>query len=80
MDLARALLRRIALSPAMLAIALSIRLDSPGPTLFRQVRRGHQGRPFTMLKFRTMVADARQRLGNLEASNESAGGVLLKLR
>jgi lipopolysaccharide/colanic/teichoic acid biosynthesis glycosyltransferase len=48
--------------------------------LFRQVRRGHRGRPFHMLKFRTMVADAEARLGDLESCNESAGGVLFKLR
>ena len=67
-------------APVLLAIALLIRLDSPGPVLFRQVRRGHRGRPFRMLKFRTMVADAEQRLGDLESCNESAGGVLFKLR
>ena len=67
-------------SLVMLAIALLIRWDSPGSVLFRQVRRGHRGRLFRMLKFRTMVADAEQRLGNLEACNESAGGVLFKLR
>jgi lipopolysaccharide/colanic/teichoic acid biosynthesis glycosyltransferase len=69
------LLGLIVLSPVMLAIALWIRLDSPGPALFRQVRRGHRGRPFRMLKFRTRVVDAAQRLGDLEGSNESAGGV-----
>jgi lipopolysaccharide/colanic/teichoic acid biosynthesis glycosyltransferase len=64
----------------MLAIALGIRLDSPGPALFHQLRRGHRGRPFRVLKFRTMVVDAAQRLGDLEERNESAGGVLFKLR
>jgi lipopolysaccharide/colanic/teichoic acid biosynthesis glycosyltransferase len=64
----------------MLVVAVLIRLDSPGPVLFRQVRRGYRGRPFRMLKFRTMVADAEQRLGDLEPCNESAGGVLFKLR
>src|SRR5262249_53743408 len=70
----------LVLWPVMLALALLIRLDSPGPVLFRQVRRGHRGRPFRMLKFRTMVADAEARLGELESCNESAGGVLFKLR
>jgi len=67
-------------TPVMLAIALWIRLDSPGPVLFRQVRRGYRGRPFQTLKFRTMVVDAEQRLGDLEENNEAPGGVLFKLR
>jgi lipopolysaccharide/colanic/teichoic acid biosynthesis glycosyltransferase len=70
----------IFLTPVMLGIALLIRLDSPGPVLFRQLRRGYRGRLFWVLKFRTMTTDAEQRLGALEASNESAGGVLFKLR
>jgi len=79
-DLAGALVGLILLTPVMLAIALLIRLDSPGPVLFRQLRRGHRGRLFRMLKFRTMTVDAEQRLDSLEKSNESAGGVLFKLR
>ena len=59
-DLAGALGGLVLFSPVLLAIALFIRLDSPGPALFRQVRRGHRGRPFRMLKFRTMVTDAEQ--------------------
>src|SRR5262245_50539319 len=79
-DLAGALVGLLLLWPVLLAIALLIRLDSPGPVLFRQLRRGHRGRLFRMLKFRTMVADAEHRLGDLEGRNESAGGVLFKLR
>jgi lipopolysaccharide/colanic/teichoic acid biosynthesis glycosyltransferase len=79
-DVAGAMVGLIVVAPALLAIALLIRLDSPGPVLFCQTRRGHRGRPFRMLKFRTMVADAEQRLGGLEVCNESAGGVLFKLR
>jgi lipopolysaccharide/colanic/teichoic acid biosynthesis glycosyltransferase len=80
LDLTGALVGLIVLAPVMLAVALLIGLDSPGPVLFRQVRRGHRGRPFRMLKFRTMVVDAEQRLDDLEPSNESRGGVLFKLR
>jgi lipopolysaccharide/colanic/teichoic acid biosynthesis glycosyltransferase len=44
--------------PVMVAIALAIRLDSEGPVFFRQARIGRWGRPFFMLKFRSMVKDA----------------------
>ena len=80
MDLVGALVGLLLLAPPMLAIALLIRLDSPGPVLFRQLRRGYRGQPFWVLKFRTMVVDAEQRLNDLEKKNESAGGVLFKLR
>jgi len=46
--------------PLMLATALAIRLESPGPVIFRQERVGRGGRPFTCLKFRSMRADAEQ--------------------
>lgn len=45
-------------APVLLAIALCIRLDSPGPVLFTQKRIGFRGRPFTVYKFRTMVVGA----------------------
>ena len=45
----------LAILPAALLIALLIRLDSPGPVLFRQRRIGYDGRPFQILKFRTMT-------------------------
>ncbi|MGC8477201.1 MAG: sugar transferase [Acetobacteraceae bacterium] len=52
-----AVLLCLALAP-MALIALAIRLESPGPALFRQRRIGRGGRPFLVLKFRTMRADA----------------------
>jgi lipopolysaccharide/colanic/teichoic acid biosynthesis glycosyltransferase len=79
-DLAGAIMGLLLLAPWMLLIALLIRLDSPGPVLFRQSRRGYRGRLFQVLKFRTMSVDAEQQLGELEESNESAGGVLFKIR
>jgi lipopolysaccharide/colanic/teichoic acid biosynthesis glycosyltransferase len=79
-DLTGATVGLLFLMPVMLLIALLVRLDSHGPVLFRQLRRGRGGRPFRMLKFRTMTVDAEQRLVDLEGSNESAGGVLFKLR
>jgi lipopolysaccharide/colanic/teichoic acid biosynthesis glycosyltransferase len=68
------------LIPVLAIIALSIRMNSRGPVIFRQVRRGYRGKPFWVYKFRTMTVDAEQRLDDLESSNESHGGVLFKLR
>lgn len=45
----------VILSPILLAAAIAIRLDSPGPALFRQTRHGFNGRPFRIYKFRTMT-------------------------
>ena len=53
-DLALAIPALAILSPLLATIALAIRLDSPGPALFRQVRIGRNGRPFRLVKFRTM--------------------------
>jgi lipopolysaccharide/colanic/teichoic acid biosynthesis glycosyltransferase len=79
-DVAGALTGLILLWPVMVAIALLIKFTSRGPILFQQARRGYKGRLFNVLKFRTMAVDAEQRLVDLESSNESAGGVLFKLR
>jgi lipopolysaccharide/colanic/teichoic acid biosynthesis glycosyltransferase len=57
-DLALAVPLAVATAPAMAAIALWVRRDSPGPALYRQRRVGYGGEPFTLLKFRTMVVGA----------------------
>ena len=49
------------LSPLFLVISVAIRLGSPGPLFFRQVRVGRYGRPFRIFKFRTMYAGAETR-------------------
>jgi exopolysaccharide biosynthesis polyprenyl glycosylphosphotransferase len=64
-DVIASALGLVLLSPLLLAIALAILVDSGRPVLFRQRRAGIEGEPFTMLKFRTMVADAEERLGEL---------------
>jgi lipopolysaccharide/colanic/teichoic acid biosynthesis glycosyltransferase len=79
-DITGASVGLILLTPVILIIVLLIRLERRGPVLFRQLRRGYRGRLFRVIKFRTMCVDAEQRLGTLEESNESAGGVLFKLR
>ncbi|KQP84539.1 exopolysaccharide biosynthesis polyprenyl glycosylphosphotransferase [Aeromicrobium sp. Leaf291] len=63
----------LVLSPVLLAIAVAVRASSPGPVIFRQERTGRDGKPFTMLKFRTMVVDAEERLADLVLRNEGAG-------
>jgi lipopolysaccharide/colanic/teichoic acid biosynthesis glycosyltransferase len=55
----------ILLAPLFLTIALLILIDTGRPVLFRQIRAGKDGEPFTMLKFRTMVSDAEERLTEL---------------
>jgi lipopolysaccharide/colanic/teichoic acid biosynthesis glycosyltransferase len=59
---------------------LAIKLTSRGPVFYRSERIGLDGVPFRMIKFRSMVVDADRRLGDLADLNDSAGGVLFKLR
>jgi exopolysaccharide biosynthesis polyprenyl glycosylphosphotransferase len=63
------------LSPLLIGVALMIKLTSRGPVLFRQVRVGMHGRPFRMLKFRTMVENAESLKETLAAKNEMDGPV-----
>jgi exopolysaccharide biosynthesis polyprenyl glycosylphosphotransferase len=60
-------------SPAILLGMLAVRLDSAGPAIFRQVRIGRDGRPFTMFKLRTMSVDAEQRRDSLLEASTGAG-------
>ena len=61
------------MAPLLLVIALAIRLDSPGPVFFRQVRVGKNGRHFKMFKFRSMCVDAERRLAEIRDKNEATG-------
>lgn len=70
----------VLLSPFLLFIALLIRLTSPGPALFHQVRVGLYGRHFNFLKFRSMYLDAEARRAGLQSQNESADGVIFKMK
>jgi Undecaprenyl-phosphate glucose phosphotransferase len=70
LDLAVGGLAMIALAPVMTAIALAVRLTSPGPVLLRQERMGLDGHAFTMLKFRTMHADAEAETGPVWARQD----------
>jgi len=75
LDFFGALLLLIILALPLFIIGLLIKLTSPGPVLFRQQRSGLNGRPFTIYKFRTMVANAEQFRHELEAMNEMKGPV-----
>ncbi len=60
-------------APIWLLVALAIKLDSPGPVLFRQARAGRDNKPFVVFKFRSMRQDAEAELAKLQAHNEAAG-------
>jgi exopolysaccharide biosynthesis polyprenyl glycosylphosphotransferase len=74
-DLAVSFAALVLMAPVLGLTALAIRLDSAGPVYFRQRRVGLNGRTFDMLKFRSMYADAEQRLEALKAFNEMSGPV-----
>ena len=57
----------IVFAPVMAAVAIIIRLGTPGPILFRQQRLGKGGKPFTFIKFRSLYADARERFPDMYA-------------
>lgn len=70
----------VLLFPLFAIVALLIRLDSPGPVLFSQVRIGRRGRPFKCWKFRSMYLDAEARKSALLKDNEMQGGTTFKMR
>jgi exopolysaccharide biosynthesis polyprenyl glycosylphosphotransferase len=74
-DYAGAFVMLVLLSPVFAAAAVFIKLTSPGPVLFRQLRSGLNGAPFTIYKFRTMDTNAEQFKHELEAMNEMRGPV-----
>ncbi|MDD3116917.1 MAG: exopolysaccharide biosynthesis polyprenyl glycosylphosphotransferase [Victivallaceae bacterium] len=67
-------------SPLIILVAIWIKLDSPGPLIYRQVRVGLNGRHFNFYKFRSMYCDADRRLIELSVKNESADGVIFKMK
>lgn len=69
----------LAVSPVLLIVATLIRVEGPGPVLFRQRRVGIEGTHFEMIKFRSMVIDAEERLAELALKNEGSG-LLFKMK
>ncbi len=80
MDIIGSGLGMLLLSPVFLAIAVAVKLSSPGPVFFSQVRVGRYGRHFKFYKFRSMRQDAEARKDELLAQNESKDGVIFKMK
>lgn len=59
--------------PLIAAVAVAIKVDSPGPVFFRQARAGKEGKTFSIWKFRTMVVDAETKFEEVSAANPPAG-------
>jgi exopolysaccharide biosynthesis polyprenyl glycosylphosphotransferase len=79
LDIMLASLAVIFLSPIFLLITLVIKLDSPGPVIFKQVRIGKWGKPFHCYKFRSMYVDAEARKAELMEQNE-ADEIVFKMK
>lgn len=69
-DIAVSCLALLLLSPLMVIVAALVKLDSPGPILYRGLRTGRDGVPFGMLKFRTMISNAEQVGGTSTAETD----------
>jgi exopolysaccharide biosynthesis polyprenyl glycosylphosphotransferase len=79
MDIVLAGIALVVLFPVLTIIGILVHLESRGPALFTQQRVGRNGQPFTIYKFRSMSADAPERLAELRGANEG-NGVLFKLK
>ncbi|MGA8978264.1 MAG: sugar transferase [Pedococcus sp.] len=81
-DLVAAVVFLILTLPLTVVIAVAIRMDSPGPVIFRQTRVGAKGQTFSMLKFRTMCIDAEQRKADLRSFQavDAGNDIMFKMR
>jgi lipopolysaccharide/colanic/teichoic acid biosynthesis glycosyltransferase len=78
-DLIGSVIGILVLSPLLAGIALAVRVSSPGPVFYRQIRVGRGGSRFSMFKFRTMIDGADGIVQDLQTLNE-ASGPLFKIR
>lgn len=78
-DVVCATMSLVLLFPVIILISLLIRVTSKGPVFFLQLRRGYQGEPFWLLKFRTMTIDAEDRFIPIELLDEATRGVPVKI-
>ena len=74
-DLLGSVLGLLVLALPLTLVALAVKLTSPGPVFFRQLRGGRHGKPFNMFKFRTMSTDAEMRRAEFLAFNQMSGPV-----
>jgi exopolysaccharide biosynthesis polyprenyl glycosylphosphotransferase len=75
MDICISLIGLVVTSPIMLITAIAIKIDSPGPILFKQLRVGQNGRTFYMYKFRSMCKNAESMQEELLSKNEMHGAM-----
>lgn len=76
-DIAFSAATLVAIWPVLAVVAIAVKIDSPGPVIFRQQRIGVDGKPFTIHKFRTMCIDAEERI---QALIDEAGGKALRFK
>jgi exopolysaccharide biosynthesis polyprenyl glycosylphosphotransferase len=74
-DFVGSLILLLLLMPLLVFVAIAIKLDSEGPIFFVQERMGYNKRRFRMIKFRSMVANAEERMKEIEHLNEKAGPI-----
>jgi exopolysaccharide biosynthesis polyprenyl glycosylphosphotransferase len=79
-DRLSAALLLILFTPLLVFVGLAVRATSSGPALFFQTRVGRNGKPFRMIKFRSMVDNAEAQLASLQVYNEVEGGTLFKIK